>query len=56
MPTSQELVDLTRKAGGPVNAKMIGLGDDEIALGLEYSHYLRNRFTVLKLSRILGIR
>jgi glycerol-1-phosphate dehydrogenase [NAD(P)+] len=56
VPTSQELVDLTRKAGGPVNAKMIGLGDDEIALGLEYSHYLRNRFTVLKLSRIIGIQ
>jgi len=56
VPTSQELVDLTRKAGGPVNAKMIGLGDDEIALGLEYSHYLRNRFTVLKLCRIIGIR
>jgi len=56
VPTSQELVDLTRKAGGPVNAKMIGLDDDEIALGLEYSHYLRNRFTVLKLSRIIGIR
>jgi glycerol-1-phosphate dehydrogenase [NAD(P)+] len=56
VPTSQELVALTRQVGGPVNAKMIGLGDDEIALGLEYSHYLRNRFTVLKLSRILGIR
>jgi len=56
VPTSQELVDLTRKVGGPVNAKMIGLGEDEMALGLEYSHYLRNRFTILKLSRIVDIR
>jgi glycerol-1-phosphate dehydrogenase [NAD(P)+] len=55
VPTPQELVALARRAGGPFNAEMIGLREDEVAHGLDFSHYLRNRFTILKLSRILGI-
>ncbi len=56
VPAPPELAALARKAGGPVDAAMIGLADEEIALGLEFAHYLRNRFTVLKLSRMLGIQ
>ena len=56
VPKSVDLVALARKAGGPVNAEMLGIGEDEVAFGLDYSHYLRNRFTILKLSRILGIQ
>jgi hypothetical protein len=47
---------LLREVGGPVNAHLIGLEGEEVRLGLEYSHYLRNRFTVIKLSRIIGIQ
>ncbi len=56
VPASRELADLLREVGGPVNAQLIGLEGEEVRLGLEYSHYLRNRFTVIKLSRIIGIQ
>jgi glycerol-1-phosphate dehydrogenase [NAD(P)+] len=55
VPASEELADLLRQVDGPTDAGMIGLGDQEVALGIEYAHYLRDRFTVIKLSRILGI-
>lgn len=56
VPASCELADWLREVGGPVNAQLIGLEGEEVRLGLEYSHYLRNRFTVLKLSRIIGVQ
>jgi hypothetical protein len=37
------------------NGSALGLNDEEVKLGLQYGHYLRNRFTVLKLSHMLGI-
>jgi glycerol-1-phosphate dehydrogenase [NAD(P)+] len=55
VPASQELVDLLRKVDGPVDTKTLGLNDEEVALGLKYSHYVRNRFTVIKLCHILGV-
>jgi glycerol-1-phosphate dehydrogenase [NAD(P)+] len=55
VPTSEELADLLRQVDGPTDAGMIGLNEEEVALAIEYSHYLRHRFTVIKLSRILGI-
>jgi glycerol-1-phosphate dehydrogenase [NAD(P)+] len=56
VPAPHALVDLLRQVGGPVDAAMIGLEDEEVALSLEYSHYLRNRFTVIKLSRTVGVQ
>jgi glycerol-1-phosphate dehydrogenase [NAD(P)+] len=56
VPKPEELADLLRQVGGPTDASTLGLGDEEVALGLEYSHYLRNRFTVMKLSRIIGVQ
>ncbi len=56
VPASCELADWLREVGGPVNAQLIGLEGEEVRLGLEYSHYLRNRFTVIKLSRIIGVQ
>jgi glycerol-1-phosphate dehydrogenase [NAD(P)+] len=55
VPPSQELVDLLREVGGAVDAQSLGLGDEETALAMEYSHYVRNRFTVVKLNRLLGL-
>lgn len=55
VPPSQKLVDLLRQVGGPADTQALGLQADDVALALEYSHYIRDRFTVAKLSRILGI-
>jgi glycerol-1-phosphate dehydrogenase [NAD(P)+] len=55
VPGSSVLADLLQRVGGPTDANMLGLDEEEIALGLEYSHYWRNRFTVMKLSRIIGL-
>ena len=55
VPPPQELTKLLRTVGGPTNPAMLGLSDEEVALALDTSHYFRNRFTVMKLNRILGI-
>lgn len=56
VPTPQKLIDLLRQVGGPVDTQTIGLDDEEVAVAIEYAHYLRNRFTGIKLSRMLGIQ
>ena len=55
VPSSQQLTDLLRQVGGPVTTRELGLSDDEAAMAVEYTHYFRNRFSVMKLSRMLGI-
>jgi glycerol-1-phosphate dehydrogenase [NAD(P)+] len=55
VPSAGEMADLLRRVGGPVDTRTLGLNDEEVALGLEYAHYYRNRFSVIKLSRMLGI-
>ena len=50
-----ELTDLLERAGGTADYRALGLGDEEMATAEEYGHYVRNRFTVMKLSRILGL-
>lgn len=55
VPAPQELAGWLRTAGGPTDAKTLGLNDQEVANAVAHSHFLRNRFTVAKLSRILGI-
>lgn len=55
VPPTQELVQMLRLAGGPTDTRGLGLGDEEVAQGLEYSHYFRNRFSVTKLKRMLGL-
>jgi glycerol-1-phosphate dehydrogenase [NAD(P)+] len=55
VPSSQQLTDLLRQVGGPVTTWELGLSDEEAAMAVGYTHYFRNRFTVMKLSRMLGI-
>ena len=55
VPSAQVLSDLLREVGGPITPGAIGLSEEEVALALDCSHYFRNRFTVFKLNRILGI-
>ena len=55
MPSACRIKRWLRRAGGPVTCAEIGLSDDEIAQGIACGHYYRNRFTVGKLSWMLGI-
>jgi glycerol-1-phosphate dehydrogenase [NAD(P)+] len=51
-PTMQ---DWLRRAGAPSTPQEVGLSDEAAAAGLRYGYYLRERFTVMKLCRILGL-
>jgi glycerol-1-phosphate dehydrogenase [NAD(P)+] len=56
VPPPEEIARLLRVAGGPTTPAELGFTDAEAALALDNGHYLRNRFTVRKLARVLGIR
>ncbi len=55
VPAPEVIASYLRKVGAPASAEELGLAVDEVAPGSEYGHYLRNRFTVMKLSRILDV-
>ena len=55
VPPDSEILGWLRRAGGPVTGAEIGLSDAEVAQGIACGHYYRNRFTVGKLSWMLGI-
>ncbi len=55
VPSPEALTDLLQRAGGTADYRALGLGDEEMALAEEYGHYVRNRFTAMKLSRVLGL-
>jgi glycerol-1-phosphate dehydrogenase [NAD(P)+] len=53
VPSRLETERLLSLAGCPLDPRDLGLEDGEIALGLSSAHYLRDRFTVKKLTRML---
>jgi glycerol-1-phosphate dehydrogenase [NAD(P)+] len=55
VPPPAELKRWLHHAGAPLSGNELGLGEDEISLGLEYGHFLRNRFTIGKLRKYLNI-
>lgn len=55
VPPPETIIDYLKQAGAPTDPQTLGLGEDEIKPGFQYGHFLRNRFTVMKLSRILGV-
>ena len=55
VPSSERLVDLLSQAGGATRPAGLGLSDEEVQQALTESHFLRNRFTICKLGRILGL-
>jgi glycerol-1-phosphate dehydrogenase [NAD(P)+] len=55
VPPADQIEGWLRRAGGPVTGAAIGLSDAEITQGIACGHYYRNRFTVGKLSWMLGI-
>jgi len=55
VPPAADMIRWLRSVGGPAYGVEVGLSPEEVALGLKYAHYYRNRFTVGKLSRFLGV-
>jgi glycerol-1-phosphate dehydrogenase [NAD(P)+] len=55
VPPPDVLSDLLERAGGTADHLALGLGDEEMTVAEVYGHYVRNRFTAMKLSRVLGL-
>jgi glycerol-1-phosphate dehydrogenase [NAD(P)+] len=55
VPGTKETKRLLALAGCPTDPRALGLGRREAALGLSSAHYIRDRFTVKKLARVLGL-
>lgn len=55
VPSSREIADLLEQVGGPSDPQAIGLAEEEVQQALRFSGYLRNRFTVNTLGRVLGV-
>lgn len=55
VPSAAEVTGWLRRVGGPVTAAEITLSDDEFELGVRCGHFYRNRFSVAKLGRLLGL-
>jgi glycerol-1-phosphate dehydrogenase [NAD(P)+] len=54
VPSAAETERLLALAGCPTDPLALGLKEEEVALGLKSAHYIRDRFTIKKLSRILS--
>jgi glycerol-1-phosphate dehydrogenase [NAD(P)+] len=55
VPSTKELARWLRMVGGPSTTGELNLAEEEIRLALDYSHYMRKRFTINKLRILLGI-
>jgi glycerol-1-phosphate dehydrogenase [NAD(P)+] len=55
VPPEAEICRLLVKAGLPTEPEEIHLTPQDVEEALAYGHYLRNPFTVIKLSRLLGL-
>jgi glycerol-1-phosphate dehydrogenase [NAD(P)+] len=55
VPAPQVIIKALDEVGAPSSYQTLGLTQSEMQAGFEYGHYLRNRFTVTKLSRIVGL-
>jgi glycerol-1-phosphate dehydrogenase [NAD(P)+] len=56
VPTAAALTELLRTVGGPTKPAALGLNTNDVALGVDAAHYLRDRFTVRKLFHLLGLK
>jgi len=55
VPAAQEVAELLVRVGGPATVAELGLDETERDLAVANGHYLRDRFTVRKLVRALGL-
>ena len=56
VPTSKTLAEMLKKVGAATDMPTLGLSNKEFNRAVQNSHYLRNRFTIAKLGRMLGIK
>lgn len=54
-PPAAEIASWLRRVGGATTPEELGLSNDEYELGLRAGHYYRARFTIKKLTHILGL-
>jgi glycerol-1-phosphate dehydrogenase [NAD(P)+] len=54
VPTPRQMASLLSQAGGATQPAELGLSEEEVQQALEYAHFIRNRFTVCKLERIIN--
>jgi len=55
VPTPDRVERWLQQAGAPTDARQLGFSEDLIREGCEYGHYVRYRFTIAKLARILSL-
>lgn len=55
VPPPDQVAHWLRTAGGPTTVAELGLSAEEQFEAEQYSHFLRDRFTVRKLMRVLGL-
>lgn len=55
VPSGQEISRSLQEVGGPTSVSELGLTAEEQAKAEQYGHYLRQRFTIGKLVRVLGL-
>jgi glycerol-1-phosphate dehydrogenase [NAD(P)+] len=55
VPGTDDIRALLALAGNPTEAAALGLSDEEVASAYRDAHYLRDRFTIAKLARMLGL-
>ncbi len=55
VPTPADLARYLRQIEAPTTPQELGLTKHDVTAALTYADYLRNRFTILKLNRLLGI-
>ncbi|HEX9012186.1 MAG TPA: hypothetical protein VF813_01675, partial [Anaerolineaceae bacterium] len=55
VPPADEVRQLLRQANLPTDPAEIHLTEEDVRDAILYGHYIRNPFTVIKLSRVLGI-
>jgi glycerol-1-phosphate dehydrogenase [NAD(P)+] len=55
VPPASAVANLLRRVGGPTTAAELGFDEEERDLAIANGHYLRDRFTVRKLAKVLGI-
>jgi len=55
VPAPDTLASYLRHVGAPTTPQELGLTANDVTAALAYADYLRNRFTLLKLVRLLGL-
>lgn len=56
VPSPEKVKQLLQTVGGPTDWQTLGLEKHRVTEALRYGHYLRQRFTIFKLLKLLGMK